>query len=706
MQNVSAILASISPPAGDSVDPAQAGDAFSLAFEGDELEEAAHDRTGDAALGCSAGQVMLVPVWAGLAGLGRFEAGARGPAEIGEAAENGTGGQEAAEPGRIPLIKPAPYLSVDPDLGSVLTGQPAEADDLPSPSADGEGFSSHGERLPRENPVSDIAPTEVHPLPSGRGADGWRPTSSGQLPEIGKAIQRPNARATVLATESVTGGPASAVAQAVKEGPLADGAQMSDLDLLEDVKPVERQQPVSAFPLPQLTNRGETSRTPADQAGDASGKAPKAALESLAPNATSGGLGSNPNRIDADATPTVPDIPVEPQSPGPFSQIPVGISATNSHATSHVAAIAGTGGAAPYQSSHAAQDALATKGKVSGLPDGATPVGPGMTLDLTDTLRFGAPVAAPTDTVRKSDASGLPTGPDSAGAQSGEGAGTAAPGPAAEDRDPVGLLPGAWERLFNGVMVARPAGQDTPLVAASTSVVPPEQGVRDVPSGWNGREDTRGIDPGDQPGHPAEGPRVAAPSEAAMIARAGAGLAPQAADGSTRPADDVDPLDDSAVPFLTATGAALPVSAQAVSPSQGPTTLPVPHIAAQINAALAQNADGSTDLALSPEELGKVRLKLKPDAGNPDRMVVMITFERPETLDLFRRHAGELADALRSAGYAGADIGFSQEGSFASGSDRREGRSSPAASPIHPAPSDPSPAPARLMAGASLDLRL
>ena len=35
-------------------------------------------------------------------------------------------------------------------------------------------------------------------------------------------------------------------------------------------------------------------------------------------------------------------------------------------------------------------------------------------------------------------------------------------------------------------------------------------------------------------------------------------------------------------------------------------------------------------------------LKLKPDAANPDRMVVMITFERPETLDLFRRHAGDL----------------------------------------------------------------
>lgn len=171
--------------------------------------------------------------------------------------------------------------------------------------------------------------------------------------------------------------------------------------------------------------------------------------------------------------------------------------------------------------------------------------------------------------------------------------------------------------------------------------------------------------------------------------------------------DQLDALDDGAFPFLTATGTTLSSALTASGPVPHAPALPVPQVATQIATALAQNADGSTDLALAPEELGKVRLKMKPDAGNPDRMVVMITFERPETLELFRRHAGELADALRSAGYAGADIGFGQEGSFASGSDRRE--SSPGLSSggaLRAEPSDITSPPARLLAGASLDLRL
>lgn len=146
-------------------------------------------------------------------------------------------------------------------------------------------------------------------------------------------------------------------------------------------------------------------------------------------------------------------------------------------------------------------------------------------------------------------------------------------------------------------------------------------------------------------------------------------------------------------------------------PASNANLLPVPHVAAQITAALSQSADGATELALSPEELGHVRLRLERDAKHPDRMVVMITFERPETLDLFRRHAGELAEALRSAGYAGADIGFGQEGSGGQGFDRAPRMSGPQAGHGSglaggPEPMTPDPRPARLVAGASLDLRL
>ncbi|MBN8632996.1 MAG: flagellar hook-length control protein FliK [Rhodobacterales bacterium] len=135
--------------------------------------------------------------------------------------------------------------------------------------------------------------------------------------------------------------------------------------------------------------------------------------------------------------------------------------------------------------------------------------------------------------------------------------------------------------------------------------------------------------------------------------------------------------------------------------------LPLPQIAGQLTAALNRSVTGETELALSPAELGHVRLRLKPDTANPDRMVVMITFERPETLDLFRRHAGELADALRSAGYAGADIGFGQQGGESPGSDRQKSFAPAAVDGLsrrNGADAD-LPAP-RQSAGASLDLRL
>lgn len=88
-------------------------------------------------------------------------------------------------------------------------------------------------------------------------------------------------------------------------------------------------------------------------------------------------------------------------------------------------------------------------------------------------------------------------------------------------------------------------------------------------------------------------------------------------------------------------------------------------------------------------------------------MVVMITFERPETLDLFRRHAGELADALRDAGYSAADIGFGQDQSGSGGSEgsaaRFAGRATGQDQPEHDHPHSSAP---HLTAGASLDLRL
>lgn len=140
------------------------------------------------------------------------------------------------------------------------------------------------------------------------------------------------------------------------------------------------------------------------------------------------------------------------------------------------------------------------------------------------------------------------------------------------------------------------------------------------------------------------------------------------------------------------------------SSPQSPLSLPVQQVAAQLARVLVDVSDKVTELALAPEELGRVRLRLEPDAANPDRMTILINVERPETLDLFRRHAGELAEAIKAAGYSGADIGFGQDGQGGSPDQKpREdafgsGRPSEDQTPVSPARRD--------VVGSTLDLRL
>ncbi len=136
----------------------------------------------------------------------------------------------------------------------------------------------------------------------------------------------------------------------------------------------------------------------------------------------------------------------------------------------------------------------------------------------------------------------------------------------------------------------------------------------------------------------------------------------------------------------------------------------LPNLAAQLVQTLAQRPDGTTEIALSPDELGHVRVTLQADAQNPDRIIVMLNFERSETLDLFRRHADQLAEALRDAGFSGADIGFGRS----EGGENRDARSDTPAdmlaseSSLTDLPTGPTPHhPAlRLAASGTLDLRL
>jgi flagellar hook-length control protein FliK len=91
-----------------------------------------------------------------------------------------------------------------------------------------------------------------------------------------------------------------------------------------------------------------------------------------------------------------------------------------------------------------------------------------------------------------------------------------------------------------------------------------------------------------------------------------------------------------------------------------PHTTPAPSaitVGQQIVAAIAQFPDRPVELTLAPEELGKVSLTL---ASQDSGMSVHVRADRPETLDLMRRHIDQLARDFRDLGLG--DVAFSFSG--------------------------------------------
>lgn len=83
-------------------------------------------------------------------------------------------------------------------------------------------------------------------------------------------------------------------------------------------------------------------------------------------------------------------------------------------------------------------------------------------------------------------------------------------------------------------------------------------------------------------------------------------------------------------------------------------------VAQQLATAYAARFDDRRiELTLSPEELGRVRMVIHHDA---QVMNVTIHAERPETLDLMRRHAEVLAQEFRAQGYGGTAFAFTGGG--------------------------------------------
>ncbi len=84
-----------------------------------------------------------------------------------------------------------------------------------------------------------------------------------------------------------------------------------------------------------------------------------------------------------------------------------------------------------------------------------------------------------------------------------------------------------------------------------------------------------------------------------------------------------------------------------------------PTVVQQIAAALAQSSGQSTQIALNPEELGRVRISL---SSNEAGLVVNIVAERPETADLMRRNIDSLLQDFSELGYDNPTFDFQSDG--------------------------------------------
>lgn len=90
----------------------------------------------------------------------------------------------------------------------------------------------------------------------------------------------------------------------------------------------------------------------------------------------------------------------------------------------------------------------------------------------------------------------------------------------------------------------------------------------------------------------------------------------------------------------------------------------------QIVQSNAKASNGSVTVKLFPEELGTVTYRL---AANETGATIVVTVERPETLDLLKRHSNDLLNEFQNFGVGAQDLSFEQQ---ARGEDdTRDGRS-------------------------------
>lgn len=142
-----------------------------------------------------------------------------------------------------------------------------------------------------------------------------------------------------------------------------------------------------------------------------------------------------------------------------------------------------------------------------------------------------------------------------------------------------------------------------------------------------------------------------APDQPALPPQAAPLLAPQVLAVALNPPPFADPQ---AAPLAidAAPNAATPLAPNGPAAAQQP-----PSLAAQIIPHATKS--GPVEILLNPAELGHVRFEIHQKG---DHVQVILSAERPETLDLLRRNTDQLTAEFRDSGFAGSNLSFGQWG--------------------------------------------
>lgn len=129
--------------------------------------------------------------------------------------------------------------------------------------------------------------------------------------------------------------------------------------------------------------------------------------------------------------------------------------------------------------------------------------------------------------------------------------------------------------------------------------------------------------------------------------------APAAAPDQAMPQSGPDQLSPQANPVAVG-----PNTLQQTVPEQALPPSP-PAIPTQLIRHLAAAQTDAVDVVLQPEELGHVKFQIQQQG---ESVRILLSAERPETLDLLRRHSDQLLQEFRQSGFSQASLSFGQWG--------------------------------------------